>query len=88
MLQLLKKIPFQGNAISKAEIIELVIAAEAAESHEEFFEVVKRLRGVPPGGVLIFHIARNRIAEARLEFGRESHQYKDLVATFRIIYVM
>ena len=89
MLQLLKReTPFQIKPITKAEIIDLAIAAEAAKAQEQFDAVVGRLRGVTTVGWLIFCIARNRIADARTEFGPDSQRYQDWVASYRAKYVM
>ncbi|MBI1881765.1 MAG: hypothetical protein HYR94_26610 [Chloroflexi bacterium] len=83
-----KEILVQNRMITKGEIIDLAIAAEAAEAQEQFDAVVRRLRGVSNSGRLIFWIARDRIADARIHYGRDSQEYKNWVASYKAKYVM
>ncbi len=54
----------------RAGIIELVIAAKEAESQTQFAQVMNQFEGITNIGLLIFQVARDQIADARIRYAR------------------
>lgn len=82
----IKKTPGCLNPLTRAEIIELAIAAEEAESQAQFVQVMGQLEGITTIGLLIFQIARDRIADARIRYGRHSRAYQNWLACYKTRY--